>query len=139
VDFVRPIAEQANVAISFHSATEATTIQGNEDGIRQIILNLTCNAIRHTPPKGRVDVRVSREDGPAGRFAVAEVCDTGYGIPEDQLERIFEAGFSGTGETPGLGLAVCERLMRQHRGTIRVSSRLKEGSSFHLEFPESQS
>ena len=51
------------------------------------------------------------------------------------IDHIFEAGFSANGDTPGLGLAVCKRLMTQHGGEIRVSSRVNEGSTFQLEFP----
>jgi signal transduction histidine kinase len=51
------------------------------------------------------------------------------------MERIFEAGYSASGDTPGLGLAVCKRLMHQHGGEIRAFSRLNCGSTFQLEFP----
>jgi signal transduction histidine kinase len=71
----------------------------------------------------------------AGDLAVVEVSDTGCGISDEQIERLFEAGYSGTGETPGLGLAVCKRLMAQHGGTIRAASQLNQGSNFQLEFP----
>lgn len=135
VEFVRPIAEQANVVLSFQPAKGALTIHGNEDGIRQIILNLVCNAIRHTAAGGSVDVSIRRQAGQTGDLAMVEVRDTGCGISSEQIERLFEAGYSGTGETPGLGLAVCRRLMAQHGGVIRVSSRLKQGSNFQLEFP----
>jgi signal transduction histidine kinase len=77
-------------------------------------------------------MRLPREGGSP---IVIEVKDNGCGIPNDQMQRLFEAGFSGTGETPGLGLAVCKRLMSQHGGFIRVSSQLGHGSSFQLEFP----
>lgn len=135
VEFVRPVAEQAEVALCCDGAEDGLLVEGNEDGIRQIILNLICNAIRHTPPKGRVDVMMSGETRDKEKVIEVEVRDTGCGIPEEQMGRLFEAGFSGRGETPGLGLAVCERLMRQHGGRIRAASRLNEGSSFHLEFP----
>lgn len=134
IEFVRPVAEQAGVALSFHSSGPIT-VEGNEDGIRQIVLNLACNAIRHTPAGGKVDVAVWQEARGGGRAAIVEVRDTGCGIAEELIGHLFEAGFSGTGETPGLGLAVCSRLMTQHRGTIRASSRAGCGSTFHLEFP----
>jgi signal transduction histidine kinase len=51
------------------------------------------------------------------------------------MEHLFDAGFSADGNTPGLGLAVCKRLMTQHDGQIRVSSRVNFGSTFQLEFP----
>lgn len=135
VEFVRPVAEQANVALAFLPVDEELIVHGNEDGVRQIILNLICNAIRHTPAGGRVDVEMWQAHHDGSSFAVVEVRDTGCGISEEQIGRLFEAGFSGTGETPGLGLAVCKRLMVQHGGAIRVTSRVKQGSSFQLEFP----
>ena len=135
VDFVQPVAEQAGVELASLSTEDELQIRGNEDGIRQIILNLICNAIRHTTAGGRVDVEIWRMRGETGDRAVVEVRDTGCGISDEQIGRLFEAGFSGSGETPGLGLAVCKRLMAQHGGEIRVSSRLKQGSSFQLEFP----
>ena len=63
---------------------------------------------------------VTNEDG---KRALVEIRDTGCGIPEHVMEHLFEAGYSGTGETPGLGLAVCRRLMTQHGGEIRVAPR----------------
>ena len=56
-------------------------------------------------------------------------------MPDNVVEHIFEPGFSGTGETPGLGLAVSKRLMDQHSGEIRVSSQLNKGTTFELGFP----
>lgn len=131
VEFVRPIADQAGVALKFSAEADALTIRGNEDGIRQIVLNLICNAIRHTPAGGSVSVSAQLADN----RAIVAVRDTGSGISGEQIDRLFEAGFSGTGATPGLGLAVCKRLMTQHSGSIRVTSRLNEGSNFQLEFP----
>jgi len=69
------------------------------------------------------------------RRALVEVSDTGCGIPPYLIERIFEAGFSANGDTPGLGLAVCKRLMTSHGGEIRASSVVNSGSAFQLEFP----
>jgi two-component system sensor histidine kinase FlrB len=135
VEFVQPIAEQAGVSLSFCAVNETPFVKGNEDAIRQIILNLTCNAIRHTAPGGtiRVTTQGMRREGTA--FALVEIADTGCGIPEELISHLFEAGFSATGETPGLGLAVCKRLMAQHGGEIRVFSKVNEGSTFQLEFP----
>jgi two-component system sensor histidine kinase FlrB len=135
VEFVEPIAEQANVMLRFHTRLTNLRVRGNCDGIRQIILNLICNAIRHTTAGGNVDVTLFREDDVEPGRAKVEVKDTGCGISAQQIERLFEAGFSGSGETPGLGLTVCKRLMEQHGGTIRVSSCFNHGSSFVLEFP----
>ena len=135
VDFVRPIAEQAGVGLSFLPSEEFVTVEGNEDAIRQIMLNLISNAIRHTPAGGTVEVAVKAETRRGIACGIVEVRDNGCGIPEDVIPHLFEAGFSGTGETPGLGLTVCQRLMAQHRGAIRVESHAGEGSRFEVEFP----
>jgi two-component system sensor histidine kinase FlrB len=135
VEFVRPIAEQAGVTLAYVADDNALTIQGNENILRQIILNLICNAIRHTPAGGRIDVAAKRVMRKSTTVALVEIADTGGGIPANLIDRIFEAGFSANGDTPGLGLAVCRRLMTQHGGAIRVRSRIQRGSTFQLEFP----
>jgi signal transduction histidine kinase len=133
VEFVRPIAEQAGVGLSFRSGEELQ-IQGNENQLRQVLLNLICNAIRHTPAGGEVTV-TTRGIWRVGELrAVVEVSDTGCGISEQQIERVFEAGFSARGDTPGLGLAVCRRLVESHGGEIRVRSCMEGGSTFEMEF-----
>jgi two-component system sensor histidine kinase FlrB len=133
--FVQPIAEQAGLVLSFIAAHDTPSIQGNEDAIHQIILNVVCNAIRHTDAGGRVAVATRRTTHDGADHALVEIEDSGCGIPESVIAHIFEAGFSANGETPGLGLAVSKRFMAQHGGEIRVSSRINEGSTFQLEFP----
>jgi signal transduction histidine kinase len=135
VEFVRPIAEQAGVTLRLAEGDDSLVIQGNENMLRQMILNLICNAIRHTPAGGRIEVSTKRKSRLGAIHALLEIKDTGCGIPAELIDRIFDAGFSGGGDTPGLGLAVCKRLMNQHRGEIRVSSRINRGSTFQLEFP----
>ena len=135
VEFVQPIADQAGVTLSFQAIDDNLMIQGNENGLRQIILNLICNAIRHTPAGGEITVSTQGTLHEDETFALVEVTDTGCGIPQHLIGHIFEAGFSADGHTPGLGLAVCKRLMTQHSGKISVSSRPNYGSTFQLEFP----
>jgi two-component system sensor histidine kinase FlrB len=135
VEFVRPIAEQAGVTLRLSAGDDSLVIQGNENLLRQMILNLICNAIRHTPAGGKIDVSTKKQAGHGTIRALLEIKDTGCGIPAHLIDRIFDAGFSGGGDTPGLGLAVCKRLMKQHNGEIRVSSRVNRGSTFQLEFP----
>ena len=135
VEFVRPIAQQAEVELTFTTHARAIAIDGNEEAIRQIVLNLLRNAIRHTAQSGSVDVSIRRVNRAGHDLASVEIRDTGCGIDAQLISRIFEAGVSGTGETPGIGLAVCRRLAAQHKGTIGVTSRVGEGSTFYMEFP----
>jgi two-component system sensor histidine kinase FlrB len=135
VEFVRPIGEQAGVILSLLGGEPGLTIQGNENLIRQVVLNLICNAIRHTSAGGKIEVSARSVLRNRARYALVEVADTGCGIPSYLVDRVFEAGFSANGDTPGLGLAVCKRIMASHGGGIRVSSRVNSGSTFQLEFP----
>jgi two-component system sensor histidine kinase FlrB len=135
VEFVRPIADQAGVHLSFHSEEDKVMVLGNENLLRQIILNLACNAIRHTQAGGNIEVSTHEILRYGISSGLVEVTDTGCGMEPQILDRIFEAGFSGSGDTPGLGLAVCQRLMISHGGKIRVTSKVNEGTTFRLEFP----
>jgi two-component system sensor histidine kinase FlrB len=135
VEFVQPIAEQAGVALSFKAAAETLTIEGDENGLRQIVLNLICNAIRYTPAGGNIAVTARQVKRMGEVRAVVEIADSGCGISPELLGRLFETGFSVDGNSPGLGLAVCKRLMNQHGGEIRVRSQVNFGTTFHLEFP----
>jgi len=135
VEFVLPIAEQAGVTLKFAQGDDGIVIQGNENMLRQMSLNLICNGIRHTPAGGMIEVSTRKKARQGTIQAIVEIKDTGCGIPAEMIDRVFEAGFSGHGDTPGLGLAVCKRLMDQLSGEIRVSSRVNRGSTFQLEFP----
>jgi signal transduction histidine kinase len=135
VEFVRPIADQAGVVLSFRGGRDDLRIQGNDNLLRQIILNLACNAISHTSAGGKIDISTQQISRPEEMRAQVKVTDTGSGIEPSILERIFDAGFSGNGDTPGLGLAVCKRLMISHGGDIQVFSQVDSGTTFLLEFP----
>lgn len=132
VQFARPLADQAAVALNWVADASQARVMGNESAIQQVVLNLISNAIRHTPAGGTVAVTL--EEAAADRIRVV-FTDTGSGIRADQIERIFEPGFSGSGDSSGLGLAVCERIMTQHGGRISVCNRATSGAQFTLDFP----
>jgi len=135
VEFVQPIAEQAGVSLAFVRGDDGLTILGNENMIRQIVLNLICNAIRHTHGGGTIQVTARAESSDGTTRALVDISDSGCGIPANSIEKIFDAGYSVAGDTPGLGLAVCKQLMTQHGGEIRVFSKVNQGTTFQLEFP----
>ena len=123
------------MTLTLEDHLEGLEIAADDNAIQQVILNLATNAFRHTEPGGQLRVIARRESLPSGTCAVVEFADTGCGIRPEYVERIFEPGFSGSGHTPGLGLAVCKKIVEQHEGTISVTSRLQEGTTFRLEFP----
>jgi two-component system sensor histidine kinase FlrB len=143
IEFVQPLAHQAAVSLEWLADLNQNLVMGNESALQQLILNLVSNAIRHTPPGGKVTVSLRCERGSTrgekrseyGERMIVEVSDTGCGIRLDQIDHIFEPGFSGAGDTSGLGLAVCARIMKQHGGRISASNQLQAGARFALSFP----
>ncbi len=135
VEFIRPLAQQKNVDLTLRETVKDAKIGGNSSGLRQIILNLACNALRHTQAGGEINVMAAIEVTAPGAMVVIEFADTGSGIQPEDLPHIFKMGFTTTGQTPGLGLTVCQRIVEQHRGTITVRSQWGRGTTFRMEFP----
>ncbi|AZK48087.1 two-component system histidine kinase PnpS [Paenibacillus lentus] len=136
-----PAANKKSIVL-LQEIPEHLFIEGDEDRLRQIFMNLISNAINYTPEGGRVSIgaKVLHEGGEQEiiRFSVS---DTGIGIPRKDLPRIFErfyrvdkARSRGSGGT-GLGLSIVKHLVELHRGAIRVESRVGEGTSFILDLP----
>ena len=123
------------------SACDDLTVHADPDRLQQILLNLLTNAIKFTPPGGRITVSCER----AGDRALLRVRDTGIGIAHDQLERIFDAFVQLGGESPhttqrgvGLGLAISRELARAMGGELTADSTPGEGSVFTLELPAAE-
>jgi two-component system sensor histidine kinase FlrB len=137
VQFVRPLAHQAAVSLNCSVDQWQHPVMGNESALQQVVLNLISNAIRHTPAGGSVSVSLRNElsTSRGENQVIVEFSDTGCGIRPDHIEHIFEPGFSGSGDTSGLGLAVCARIMKQHGGQICVSNRTHCGARFTLSLP----
>ncbi len=140
VEFARPIADEAGVALEFASDGSGVHVHGNSGALQQVVLNMVSNAIRHTGKGGRVRVEVRRldggsEDGEEADRAVVRFADTGSGIAPEHLPDIFRAGFSGSGNSSGLGLAVCKQIVKQHDGLIRVATTPGLGTTFFVELP----
>lgn len=127
----RPQARDKQLQLDIEPTNDA--VRTDPTLLREIVQNLLANAIRYTD-RGRVSVRTRRE----ADAVILEVSDTGRGIPEDQLERIFEEfhqlrlGSQEPREGFGLGLAIVSRLTRLLDIPISVSSRLGEGTTLTL-------
>lgn len=134
---LRHVAEQDRVALHWKCESDVNRIQLDRDKFDKIILNLVINAIKFTPTGGTIDVRVMIHDG----LLALEVEDTGVGIPEDVLPRIFERFWQvDTSSTrkfqgAGIGLALVRGLTEAMGGGVRVESRLGHGTKFMVQFP----
>jgi two-component system OmpR family sensor kinase len=120
-----PLAEAKPVALALVRA-EPVAVRGTEDALRILASNLVDNAIRYTPPRGRIEVRVFR----VGDRAVLEVADTGPGIPPDERQRVFDRFYRVTGsEAPGtgLGLAIVKQVAGLHGAALELADGLDGG------------
>ncbi len=102
------------------------------DQFVRIIINLTTNALRAMPDGGQLDIIVSKTDGDSLNI---DIKDTGIGIEQEHLLRIFERFYKGKNGGLGLGLAIVKELVKAHGGRISVNSEIGEGTCFHIELP----
>ncbi|MFL5620968.1 MAG: sensor histidine kinase [Gemmatimonadaceae bacterium] len=151
---VQPAADKRAITLSTMEEVpeRGTTYYGDDDRVRQILVNLLTNAVKFTPAGGRASVvygRAARTDDPAllsgpGPWVYFRVSDTGVGIPADQLARIFEpfaqaeSGPTRSSDGSGLGLTISRRLARLMKGDITVASVPTQGSTFTLWLPAAQ-
>jgi two-component system phosphate regulon sensor histidine kinase PhoR len=134
---LRPQAERQGLVLHVESGSDIPTLQADGDRIQQVVVNLVHNAIKFTPPGGRVDVSIRRHDH---EVAVA-VADTGCGIPADALPRLFERFYKvdrarSSGDGTGLGLAIAKHLVQAHGGRIWAESEGEgRGATFTFTLP----
>jgi two-component system phosphate regulon sensor histidine kinase PhoR len=128
---------EKNHSLDLQVEPEGLELVADEPLLDQAVTNLLDNAIKYTPPGGRLSVSARNNNG---RIELA-VTDTGIGIPEHDLPRIFErfyrvdkARSREMGGT-GLGLAIVKHIMLAHGGEVRVESQLGSGSTFTLSLP----
>jgi two-component system, OmpR family, sensor histidine kinase CiaH len=132
-----PHAQSAGIQLSLHADPQPATVEADPDRLQQVLLILIDNAIKHTPPGGKVEVRVRRQS----QSALVEVADTGTGIAPEHLPRIFDrfyradkARARAQGGT-GLGLAIAKMLIEAHGGHLQLSSTLGVGTQVSVLLP----
>ena len=135
---LQPLAVQKEIAFQQDaSQVSGVYLKGDEGKLHQVLTNLVHNALKFTPPGGRVDVgAVTKEPGKVQ----ISVRDTGPGISPSDLPRIFDRFYSGASVPPdargaGLGLAISKSLVALHGGHLSVSSTLGHGSHFCVDLP----
>jgi PAS domain S-box-containing protein len=139
---IRPLAEERNIALSISEPVDPSAyVMADRQRFKQVLLNLLTNAVKYTPPAGKVTVSV---DLAAGALMRVVVSDTGAGISAEKLTRLFTP-FDRLGaeqtqvEGTGLGLALCQRLMQAMNGSIGVNTTIGRGSTFWVELACAQS
>jgi PAS domain S-box-containing protein len=130
-------ADRADLSIDVAVPEARSFVAGDEDKLRQVLINLVDNAVKYSPDGGAVEVRVE----PNSTNVSVAVSDQGLGIPIAEQQRIFGKFYRvdpqlsrGVGGT-GLGLYICRELVRRMDGCLKVTSREGEGSTFFVELP----
>jgi PAS domain S-box-containing protein len=135
VESGRPLAGAKQIELMLDA--EHVALVGDRVRLGQLVDNFVSNAIKFTPDRGTVHVRVSAQDG----HAVIEVADTGMGIPADEQERLFERFFRSSTATAqaiqgtGLGLTIARAIAEGHGGGITFTSVENEGTTFRIQLP----
>jgi signal transduction histidine kinase/ActR/RegA family two-component response regulator len=140
------VALPDGIQLLIHEPAVAAIVSGEPAQLQQVILNLCNNAVQAMESGGRVDIemeihdlatarRLANDELQAGRYACISISDTGRGMDEATLARIFEPFFTTRTSGNGLGLATVIEIVREHGGTIHVSSTPGEGSRFEVWLP----
>ncbi len=145
LDLMAPLAQKQNVELILADGDDAAVVRADVEQIRQVVLNLTTNAVQAMPRGGRVEVTIGTAmvrppadpADPDGPHVCISVLDEGEGISAENLNRIFEPFFTtkGPGQGTGLGLAIAEGIVREHGGWIAVESTPGKGSRFCVCLP----
>jgi heavy metal sensor kinase len=134
VSVYEDVADEKSIAVTTGVEPDLT-VAADRDRLRQVLANLLDNAIKYTPPGGRVEIR-GRRDGEVVRL---EIADTGAGISAHDLPRIWERLYRGdqsrTERGLGLGLSLVRAIVSAHGGTVEVQTDQGRGSTFSVRLP----
>ena len=133
---VKVLADSRAINIGLGSV-ESVSVRGDYEHLRRLLLNLVDNAIKYTPPGGRLTLSLQSKGG----WASLQVSDTGIGLSREEQERVFqrfcraaEARSQG-GKSTGLGLCIAQSIAEAHGGRIEVESTPGKGSTFTVFLP----
>ena len=134
-DLIEPQAAKKGITVKLDLIP--LYVYGNPALLSELVMNLLDNAVKYNRENGQVEVSLSKDDD----RVVLTVSDTGIGIPEDKQERIFERFYraeesrnKATGGS-GLGLSICKHIVENHKGTLQISSKEGEGTTFIITLP----
>lgn len=129
------LADARQIDLGATRLDDDAQVSAEAPAVRTLISNLLDNALRYTPPGGRVDASVYRSDG----YAWLEVADSGPGIPADERERVLDRFYRPPGQTEtgsGLGLAIVKAIVDRHAGRLLLDESTQGGLRVRVGFPD---
>jgi signal transduction histidine kinase len=138
VEEMTPLCKKKGISLETNISKKLPQITGDAESLVRVFTNIIGNATKYTPEGGKITITVKNDE----YYTTASIADTGMGIPLDKLPLIFEPFFRCGGKNDkhsgsGLGLTFCKKIMESHSGSITVSSKEGEGTTFVLIFPVS--
>ncbi len=129
------VSENTNLEMDLHANLPAVAVDAEQ--LLQVLLNIAFNAIDAMPEGGTLRIRSSKRAGEAGDTISISIHDTGQGIKREDIKNIFKPFFTTKERGVGLGLAICQRIIKSHGGSIRVKSVPEKGTTFSIRLGES--
>jgi PAS domain S-box-containing protein len=123
---------EAKIEITKDLARDILPIKGDLNQLQEVFVNLCLNAYQAMPQGGRLNIKTSNLQN---QYAQVQICDTGCGIKEENLKNIFMPFFSTKKEGTGLGLSICYNIIKNHHGTMEVTSQKGCGTVFFIKLP----
>jgi PAS domain S-box-containing protein len=137
VDLMQPQAQDKNIALNVMIQDRLPLINGNKSSIEAMFINLISNAVKYTPPGGKVSIQMSE----SAQNVQIEVSDTGIGVEYEDFPRIFDKFYRVRSEMTknisgtGLGLSIVKNVVDAHYGAINVESKVGEGTTITVLLP----
>jgi len=126
------LAANKNIKISTHfdHTRSPLMLKGDRLHLRRLFFNILDNAIKFTPPGGKIDLKIEH----AGKTILTSITDSGPGITPENLKKIFEEFFRADNDTTGsgLGLYIANTIAKLHKGAIQVESQIGRGTTFKI-------
>lgn len=134
---VQLLAAEKELEVKASIPKAKVMVQADKLHLRRMLFNIVDNALKFTVPPGLIKLEVSHKK----KDILITISDNGVGIPEEELPKIFQQFYHvdrtgrNEGACTGLGLSIVQSIVRMHKGTIRVTSKVNHGTSFHIVLP----
>jgi len=132
LDFTEPESQQLNIEVIRDFDSDLPEIDVDAIQLKQALLNIVLNANQSMPSGGKITVSAYKIGG--DRIAI-DISDTGSGIPEDRINKLFNLFYSTKEDGTGIGLSITKRIIDLHNGKIEIKSKEGEGTTFSILLP----
>lgn len=135
------LADSKNIKLNINTKKASHFVYLDQPKIEEVIINLLSNAFKYTPDGGEVSVDLAEQEDQGNRYLSIRVADSGTGIPEEELEHIFDRFYQASNADAqdvtgtGIGLALIKELVELHKGSVKVQSEVGKGSIFEVLLP----